>query len=151
MERRHILQYPFLDRVLVKKIFEKYNDNDDYFIYFIYGVHWVALTPTQYSDDSKHYDVSNFKECIKNLQNMLPILPNKGAIDSSGDTIDSSSDTTNPESFTHMKGSRFTMNKTYDTNMSIQSRPDPIKKSPNVQSSRSNERTSPNVSEDIKV
>ena len=79
---------------------------------------------------------------------LLSISPNKGTIDSTCDTIDSSSDTTNPELFTHMEGSRFTMNQTYDANMSIQSGLDPIKKSPTVQSSKSNEITSPNVSED---
>ena len=103
------LKDPFLDRVILENMFEKYNSNEDHSIYFIYGVHWAALTPTQYSDDSKHYDVSNFDEYKKILQNMVPIIPNAGKIDNSGEM-------TKPEMFKYIDGSKSSTDDTSGSN-----------------------------------
>ena len=39
------LHHNNLDAAVVNSIFQEHNNKKDHFIYFIYGIHWVALTP----------------------------------------------------------------------------------------------------------
>ena len=59
-----------LDPTVVKTNFEEHNNKKDHLIYFIYGIHWVALTPEKYPDDAKHFSVTDFNKCKESLLNM---------------------------------------------------------------------------------
>ena len=39
------LHQKHLDPAVVNSIFQEHNNKEDHLIYFIYGIHWVALTP----------------------------------------------------------------------------------------------------------
>ena len=39
------LHHNNLDAAVVNSIFQEHNNKKDHLIYFIYGIHWVALTP----------------------------------------------------------------------------------------------------------
>ena len=62
-----------LDPTVVKRSFEEQNNKKDHLIYFIYGIHWVALTPEEYSDDAMHFSVTDFDKCKESLLNMSEV------------------------------------------------------------------------------
>ena len=54
----------------MNRMFQDHNNKEDHLIYFIYGIHWVALTPKEYSNDAMHFDVTDFDKCKHSLINM---------------------------------------------------------------------------------
>ena len=70
IEKEISLHNKNLDAAKVNSIFQEYNREENHFIYFIYGIHWVALTPQEYSNDSMHFAVTDFNKCKKSLLSM---------------------------------------------------------------------------------
>ena len=64
------LHHKNLDAAVVNRIFQEYNKKEDHFIYFIYGIYWIALTPKEYSDDAMHFAVTDFNKCKKSIFSM---------------------------------------------------------------------------------
>ena len=65
-----ILTQKNLDPAVVNSIFQEHNNKEDHLIYFIYRIHWVVLTPKEYSNDAMHFAVTDFNKCKDSLLNM---------------------------------------------------------------------------------